>query len=108
MSLRRTLSILILALLLAPFGRMGAAEAQPMPRHAAMQAPGHCGDQPQPANDSDQGAAIDCMIACAGLATAPEALEMLAKVAPALPRPAAAPSRAGIRPEADPPPPRFA
>ena len=50
--LRRLLPILVLALILAPFGRMGMAEAKAIPHHAAMQMAGHRTDQPQPQGHS--------------------------------------------------------
>ena len=100
---RRLVQLLVLlALATAPFGRISMVQA------AGRQAPmaGHCGGQTMP--DGDKGHAIDCTIACAAIAQAP---------APFLlppPAPAAAPAAPlaafppGIRPGADPPPPRFA
>ena len=94
------------ALVLAPFGRIGIAQAEAMPDHAAM-AVAHCASQPMPETGKDRRMAADCMIACAVMAPAaaftlaqPAATEAApATMIPFLP--------AGIRPEADPPPPRF-
>ncbi len=107
MMLRRLLPLLaLLALLVAPFGRMAAAEAMAAPAHGAMTTSGHCDDAPGPGHD-EANKSIDCMIACAVMAPAD---------APALEAapPAAAPLEAGalaaffgFHPEADPPPPRF-
>ena len=106
-NVRRLLPLLaLLALIVAPFGRMAAAEAMAAPAHAGMAGPGHCQDMPAP----DEGSVdkrIDCMIACAVMASAE---------VPAFdpPQPLAAEPEirllaggTGIRPEADPPPPRL-
>lgn len=106
MSLRRLLPILLLALALAPFGRMGAAEAQPMPHQAAMQMPAHCPEPPPAGGRDHEGMAIDCTIACAAMAPAAEPFAIPPLAALGLPVPIPAAHRAGIRPEADPPPPR--
>ena len=98
---------MLVALATAPFGRMGAVEAKAMPNHPAMA--GHCAGQPKPDQDRHEGpAAIDCMIACATIApaAAPDFVPPSAGHA----EPVAPPSAsilAGIRPEAEPPPPRF-
>jgi hypothetical protein len=104
---KRLLPLLILAALaLAPFGRIGAAEASS--RHqSAMQMPGHCAGESAPADERDAGAGIDCMIACAGVASAaaPFLAPMpLAEPVPHAPVPLTA---TGIRPEFEPPPPRL-
>lgn len=96
--------LMLLALLVAPFGRIGLAEAA-APEAAPMAMTGHCEDRP----DSGKAGpgAIDCMIACAAMApaTAPEFSRMLVAVDPQPPLPR--PSLTGRQPEADPPPPRF-
>lgn len=100
--------MLVLVLMLAPFGRAAAAETRAMP-HQAMQVASPCPDQPQPAGDSDRGKMeIDCMSACAAMAPAadPFVIPPIAALVPPEPNPM--PSRAGIRPEAEPPPPRLA
>ena len=101
--------VMLLALLVAPFGRMAAAEAMAAPHHSSPTAmAGHCSDMPAPEQAPDDRGAmtIDCLVACATIAAAEApalaALEPLA-VSPA--------SRAltafiGIHPEAEPPPPR--
>lgn len=107
MSLRRFLPFLmLLALALAPFGRMAAAEAKAMPHHSATAMPDHCAGEPQP-DEGLQPSSIDCMIACAAMAPA-AAMEFVAPPV-ALVEPTAPPELipAGIRPEAEPPPPRF-
>lgn len=108
MSFRRLLPLLVLiALALAPFGRMGAAQAEATPYHATAMA-AHCAGQPIPGDDESAPASIDCMIACAAItapaATAPSPLLLpaLAAMAAALPEPL------GILLLAEPPPPRLA
>jgi hypothetical protein len=97
--------LLLIALLAAPFGRMAAAEA--MPDHSAMaMAGGHCDTMPASGTGESDDRSIDCMIACAAMATAePPSLSPppAAAAAPAA-RLLAAPG--GLHPEADPPPPR--
>lgn len=107
MTLRYLTPLLIfLALLVAPFGRMGMAEAA-MPRHAApMAMSGHCADMPAPEPGKPSKSAIDCMIACAAVAT-----ESAVDLAYAMPDPVTAVSRPlfslhGVQPEATDPPPR--
>jgi hypothetical protein len=97
---------MLLALALAPFGRMAAAEAKAMPHHAAMAMPGHCAGQPQPDQDRHP-ATIDCMMACAAMA--PHAATDFVPPTVAHAEPASAPALilAGILPEAEPPPPRL-
>ncbi len=111
----------LLALMLAPFGRVGMAEAA-MPAHdvsaqdlvpeqdlAAAKSPAmssHCADMPAPAEHEPADLAIDCMIACAVMT--PSAAPALPVVAPVLATPeSAAPSAVvGITTESEPPPPR--
>ncbi len=107
MSLRRLLPFLMLAaLVLAPFGRMGIAEAKAMPHHMPDATASHCAGQPMPDGDEGGRMAVDCMIACAAMA--PAAALPSAPPAAREAAPAAGPNfiLAGIRPEADPPPPR--
>lgn len=109
MSLRRLLPILMLALLLAPFGRVAAVEAKAMPQHPSMQTGGHCAGQPQPANaPAHERMGIDCMIACAAMAPAPDPFVVPPVAAVERPTPLPAAHHSGIRPEAEPPPPRLA
>ena len=76
---------------------------------------GHCADMPAPRRGSTRGApqqgderkAVDCMIACAAMATAPAPFVAPAPPAAALPGAPFLSSLTGLRPEADPPPPRF-
>jgi hypothetical protein len=103
-SFRRALQLLVLAaLMLAPFGRIGMAEAQAMPQMMAA----HCGDHPMPGPIRGHAMSVDCTIACAAMAspvapgvTPPQAAAALLIAAPI-------PFLAGVRPEADPPPPRI-
>lgn len=97
----------LIALLVAPFGRMGMAEAAGMDHHAApMAMSGHCEDMPMPAPGKPSKAAVDCMIACAAVAPAlPAQIVGFAPRAAAL-TPTALTAFRGIHPEADPPPPR--
>lgn len=108
---RRILHLLVLAgLVLAPLGRIGLAQAQALAMShsapAAMAA--HCPGEPAPTSDRDKSDRIDCMTACTAIA---------APVGPVFtPAPACGMVRvalatfalAGIRPEAEPPPPRVA
>jgi hypothetical protein len=105
-SVRLLRCLLLLALMLAPFGRMAAAEAKAAPHHEmSMMAP-HC-PEPSSPDGNKAGMSVDCMIACAAMVPAPTA----ALVPPAAAEPTVAtfPERmlAGIRPEAEPPPPRL-
>jgi hypothetical protein len=98
--------ILLLALTLAPFGRIGASQA--MAGHGAMAMPAHCADQPVPDGDKGHRMAVDCMVACAAMIPAPA---FISQPPPALASAPVAPAASrldGIRPEADPPPPRTA
>ena len=94
-----------LALIIAPFGRMGAAEA--MPHHSPGAMAGHCNDMEPPADGPSDTSAIDCMIACATLAAA--AGPTLETGASEITVPLARAVRffAGIALVADPPPPRL-
>ena len=107
MRLRRLLTFLVLlALAIAPFGRMGMADAKAMPHHE-MPAMAHCPGSPAPDGDEDSGNAVDCMIVCAAMT--PAAARFFAPAPAAEAAPAAIPASilAGIQPEADPPPPRL-
>lgn len=110
MARRAFLSLaMLLALLIAPFGRMAAAEAAAMPHHAAPTAmAGHCSEMPAPdQSPAERGTmAIDCLVACATIAT-PET-PALSVVEPLVvsPAPRALTAFSGIQPEAEPPPPR--
>jgi hypothetical protein len=104
---RRLVQLFVLAaLLLAPFGRIGMAQAEAMPDRGSTMA-AHCAGQPMPDSDKGHRMGIDCMIACA--VVAPAAAFALAPRAVAEPAPVTMPTflLTGIRPEADPPPPRF-
>lgn len=106
-SLRLLRTILLLALMLAPFGRMGIAEAKAAPHHGMAMMASHCPGQSGPDGDKSGGMSVDCMIACAAMVPAPAALLVpppsveTAVIAVSLPIPS------GIRPEAEPPPPRL-
>ncbi len=119
MTLRACLRLLLLAaMLLAPLGRIGIAQAMARPAAAGVMA-GHCAEMPAgapvhhpgshhqkaPAGNGE-GMAVDCMIACAAMAAAPEPF-VAPPAAAALPILSFVPGLTGIRPEADPPPPRF-
>jgi len=119
MTLRACLRLLLLAaLLVAPVGRIGIAQAMAMPAASGVMA-GHCAGMPaaSPAQHRDgrhskapqkqnERMAVDCMIACAAMATAPAPFVAPAPAAAALPATPFLASLIGIRPEADPPPPR--
>ena len=112
--MRAALRLLLLAaMLLAPLGRIGMAQASTghcaeVPA-ATQHGGGHHRTQPQQAPRDDKGqAAIDCMIACAAMAPAPAAIVAPPAdtiVLPGVPR---LTSLTGILPEAETPPPRRA
>jgi hypothetical protein len=104
-SVRLLRCLLLLALMLAPSGRMGVAEA--MTRHNAPTA-SHCAGQSMPKQGKGHRMAFDCMIACAAIATAPAPFALSRPLPEAMPSAAPVPILSGIRPEADPPPPRRA
>ena len=119
MTLRACLRLLLLAaMLFAPVGRAGIAQAMAAPAAAGTAMAGHCADmaatpvrhqgghhQKLPER-TGEGMAVDCMTACAAMIAVPT--PFFAPPPGATARPAAAflPGLAGIRPEADPPPPR--
>ena len=104
--------LVLVALLVAPFGRMAAAEAMPQSHgshqsHGApMQMAGHCNDMPR-SDHGKAGKAIDCMIACATLAPAEGPTMPRCESHAMLPEPLQIFTTAGISPAMDPPPPRF-
>ena len=119
----RTLRLLLLAaMLLAPVGRMGIAQAMATPADAPAAMATHCADMPaaapvpparhhghhgQAPAQGDEQKAVDCMVACAAMASAPAPFVAPAPLADALPNAPLLSSLTGLRPEADPPPPRF-
>lgn len=107
MALRRLLPFLtLLALMLAPLGRPGVAEAA-VPAHAMATMPSHCSDTQMPADHEPAGMAIDCMMVCA--AVTPAAATDLPVTIAGIAAPDAVPPSAyvGITPGSDPPPPRL-
>ena len=109
MKLRRLFPLLILlALIVAPFGRAAAAEAMAMPHQTAAAMAGHCQDMPAPEQGDRTGnSSIDCLVACAAIATA-EAFVLAAGSPAASPQGSRVlPRFAGLHPEAEPPPPRL-
>ena len=109
MKLRRLLPLLtLLALLVAPFGRIAAAEAMTMPQQPMAAMSGHCDDRPAPHHGDRTGkASIDCLVACAAMATAEDAPLVRNIAAVSLPASFVLPLFSGLHPEADPPPPRL-
>ncbi|HMG47854.1 MAG TPA: hypothetical protein VK614_10380 [Allosphingosinicella sp.] len=106
MSRRRIIQLFVLAaLVLAPFGRIGIAQA--MAGHDAPMA-SHCAGQPMPDQGKGHRMALDCMIACAAMTAAAAPFVPPPPALRAAPSAMVAPLLAGIRPEADPPPPRHA
>lgn len=119
MTLRAALRLLLLAaMLVAPVGRIGIAQAMAAPADAPAAMAGHCADMPAAApaphrshhrngpQKNDERMAVDCMMACAAMTAAPSPL-LLPRPAPAvLPAAPSLASLTGIRPEAEPPPPR--
>ncbi len=113
----RVLRLFLLAtMLLAPLGRIGIAQAMAAPAEAPATMAGHCAEMPAPPaghhqkapRQGDEKKAIDCMIACAAMTTAPAPFVAPTPVAEARPGAPLPCSLTGIRPEADPPPPRNA
>jgi hypothetical protein len=101
---RRLVQLLVLiALAAAPFGRIGASQA--MTGHAMT---AHCAGQPMPAGDKGHRMAVDCMIACAAMAPAPAPFALPPPLLASVPIGLPLSRLSGIRPEADPPPPRTA
>ena len=112
----RTLRLLLLAaMLLAPVGRIGIAQAMAAPAGAPAAMAGHCADAPatpaghhqQAPPQEDEQKAVDCMVACAAMASAPAPFVAPAPPAAAMPGALVLSSLTGLRPEAEPPPPRF-
>ena len=108
---RRILHLLVLAgLVLAPLGRIDLAQAHAlaMPHAAPATMPAHCPGEPAPSPDQDKSDRIDCMAACAAIAAAPAGPAFAPPPACRMARvPLAAFALAGIRPEAEKPPPRI-
>lgn len=119
MTLRACLRLLLLAaMLLAPIGRIGMAQAMARPAAAGAMA-GHCADmqaatahhqnghREKAPERNHEGIAVDCLTACAAMATAPDLFVAPAPAASARPVGTFLAGLTGIRPEADPPPPRL-
>ena len=109
--LRRLLPLLtLLALLVAPFGRIAAAEAMMVPQQPMAAMSGHCDDMPAPAQhrgDRTHKASIDCLVACAAMATAENVPLVQNFAVVSMPAGYVLPEFSGLHPEADPPPPRL-
>jgi hypothetical protein len=106
MTMKRLIPLLtLLALLFAPVGRVGAAEAA-MPTHDQAAAATHCNDMPAPSQDERPGAKIDCMISCAVVAPPSANALPLAEPMPVMVEAIRPTFFAGINPGSDPPPPR--
>ena len=112
-TLRACLRLLLFAaLLLAPLGRIGVAQAAASPAGMNM---AHCAEMPAPAashhpkapGSDHERMAVDCMIACAAMAPPPSPLVAPPAPAVALPASSVLTSLSGINPAADPPPPRI-
>lgn len=101
--------LLLLGMMLAPLGRIAMAEAHSAPAAAAHSAAGHCDEPAAPAPPQPEQMAIDCMIACAAIAVAPQLLvSPFAPIKGAAPVHPARPALAGLHPDAELPPPRSA
>ena len=117
MSFRRFLPLLaLLALLVAPFGRAGMAEATAMPGHgAAVAVAPHCAemagmaapDDGTPDKKAADRGMIDCMIACAALTPAVSATIVPTSSSTATLEAPRLPCFDGTQPEAEVPPPRI-
>ena len=75
--------------------------------HAPMATTGHCQDMPSPDHKKADKAAIDCMIACAAVASAEGVSPSVPVSVADAPVSVLLPLVSGLHPEADPPPPRF-
>lgn len=97
--------LVLLALLVAPYGRIQQAQAATPPAQSMAMA-GHCAPAPANTPAPTHHGSIDCMIACAGV-PAVEA-DLAAPALPPITMLVAAPVAAldGILPQFDPPPPR--
>lgn len=103
----RLVHLLVLAALaVAPFGRIGAAQA--MIGQAPMVMAAHCAGDPPPSGDRNHRMAVDCTIACAFMIVVPAPFALPPPALAAAPVSPLAAFPPGIRPEADPPPPRLA
>lgn len=100
-------SLALLALLVASFARLPAAEAATPVHPPAPQATmAHCIDMPAPTPEAPAKMSIDCMIACAAV-TPPVAAVLPSAVPQAAMIEATPPAHLiGIHSAADPPPPR--
>ncbi len=107
--------LLLVALVVAPLSMMRGHAAMAMPTSAAESghqaampgSDGHCSDMgDQDGRDMD--AAIDCMVACAGMLPQTPAVRDASLVVSAPARAAVAVARHGLNPAAEPPPPRLA
>ena len=118
MMLRACLRLLLLAaMLLAPIGRLGIAQAMAAPGATGGAMAGHCADMPAaPAPSghhqksperSGEGMAVDCMTACAAMVAVPAPFFAPPPAVVAILSLPLLSSLTGIQPEADPPPPRF-
>jgi hypothetical protein len=117
-TLRALRLLLLAAMLLAPLGRIGVAQAMAAPATAPPAMAGHCADSPaaapahhgggheQAPQQDNERRAVDCMIACAAMTTTPAPFVAPAPPAASLPGAPLLSSLTGIRPEAEPPPPR--
>jgi hypothetical protein len=97
--------LVLLALLVTPYGRMQAQAATAHPA-APMATAGHCEPAPAKTPTPPHHGSIDCMIACAGIPSVESALagSPLPPVAAMIAPPAE--MLHGILPQFDPPPPR--
>jgi len=94
--------LLVLILVLSPFGRIGLGAAHGMPA-------GHCAGAPAPSHGKGQQEPVDCMIACAAIAPAPAAQDFARFCVTQASHPALPGAfDAGLQTGADPPPPRLA
>ena len=100
--------LLLLALMLAPFGRIGMAEARAASATVASE---HCAGMPAHGEErpTDEDMAVDCMVACAALAAIPAPFAAPSPPAPANAAPVPLPQVAlgGLLPDAELPPPRL-
>lgn len=65
-------------MLIAPFGRIGMAQAAAAPAHAEMAQMPHCAGEPAPDDPRPKRHAVDCMMACAAVAPAADAVMVVA------------------------------
>ena len=110
MAASRVLRFLImLAVVVMPFGMLGGASAEAMGHQGSMtMAAGHCAGMPVQEKKAETPPCCDCMIACAAIHSRDAWIEHVAPPPMAAQPAAMQPAIHGLHPEAATPPPRIA